>query len=140
LLLTENVLIEWEPSNLAAVFFPDHVQQGVSDYFPSPSRLTCYSNTLRAWKVVAESENIDINQNFLLVSSDQNYIIRYVLFVENENKQARTVKNRGTLVEVNEFLPKPIQINVYPVILGGELEGKPAGYYTGKIRACFIDN
>ena len=138
--LNEKILIQWEPSNIAAELYPQYTEAEANYSFSTPARLTCYSNSLGGWKVIAESENTALDNTFLLVSENQEYSFRYVLVVEDQNKKSIVVKNRGTLLETSHFVSDPIQVNVYPKVLGGELSKVPAGYYTGKIKACFIDN
>lgn len=138
--LSEDVLLQWETSSLAAEIYPNYTEDEANYSFPSPVRLTCCSNSLRGWKVIAESENLALDNTFLLVSEDQKYSIRYVLVIENENKQLISIKNGETMIHTSEFLSKTAQVDVYPTILGGEINKSPQGYYIGKIKACFISN
>ena len=138
--VSEDTLLLWEPSLMSVEIYPQYAEQKANYPFPYPAHLTCYSNALGGWKVIAEGENTAYDRTFLLVSEDQNYSIRYVLIAEGKHANSTAIKNGDALIKVDRFEPKPIRLRVYPTILGGELSQNPAGYYKGRIRACFVSN
>ena len=109
------------------------IKKDVNYAFPVGIQVDSFSNSPDGWELTAQSENVGIDNSFLLLSEDQKYCVRYVLAVQKEQGGSLFVKNRGNLFQTDEFLPSFQRVVICPTILGGELNKVPAGFYLSNI-------
>ena len=131
--LNEKIDLHWEPSHISANIYPLYNEEIANYSFSTPAKLTCSSSLERGWSITVNSDRVDLNNNFLLVSENGQHSISYILVTDNSD----AIKNQDKIISVPHFNPDPVEVFVYPTILGSQLKNVPSGYYASQIVATF---
>ena len=105
--------------------------------------LRCSSSTPGGWSIVLESDDVDLDGNFLFFSEQRDHTLSFILVSDDsqykkEYIKVQGVKNGDKAIEVKNFIPDVVNRTFYVSILKGQLGHVPSGYYQCTIRALFV--